>query len=96
MQPLIKRIGFFEEKCDFLAVQLWGNVQETYQSLLDKVQAGLFDGLVEALGKKFAPAERLELYKAEFQIRQHVTGEKLREPMASLSKMARKAFPGAS
>ena len=52
--------------------------------------------LVEALGKKFAPAERLELYKAEFQIRQHVTGEKLRELMASLSKMARKAFPGAS
>lgn len=58
-----------EEKRDFLAVRLRGAAQETYLSLSDAIQDGSFDGLAEALGNKFAPAERVELYKAEFQAR---------------------------
>ncbi|XP_028417157.1 uncharacterized protein LOC114541434 [Dendronephthya gigantea] len=84
-----------EEKRDFLAVRLRGAAQETYFSLSDEVQDGTFDGLAEALGKKFAPVERLELYKAEFQARRRTPGEKLSELASNLSKMARKAFPGA-
>ena len=84
-----------EEKRDFLAVRLRGAAQETYLSLSDEIQGERFEVLAEALGKKFAPAERLELYKAEFQARRRMPGEKLGELAASLGKMARKAFPGA-
>ena len=55
-----------QEKRDFLAVRLRGAAQETYLSLSDEIQRERFEVLAEALGKKFAPAERLELYKAEF------------------------------
>lgn len=52
------------EKRDFLAVRLRGPAQETYQSLSKATQTGTFNALAQALGRKFAPAERAELYKA--------------------------------
>ena len=83
-----------EEKRDFLGVRLRGAAQETYLSLSDEIQGKRFEVPAKALGKKFAPTERLELYKAEFQARRRMPGEKLGELAASLGKMARKAFPG--
>ena len=67
-----------------------------YQSLSDEIQTGTFDGLVEALGRKFAPAERIELCKAEFRTRKRARGEKLGEIAASLSRMTVKAYPNAT
>ena len=84
-----------DEKRDFLAVRLRGAAQETYFSLSEEAQAGTFEELSEALSNKFAPTERLELYKAEFQARRRAQGEKLGELAAALSKMASRAFPGA-
>ena len=84
-----------EEKCDFVAFRLRGAVQETYLSLSDETKGERFEVLAKALGKKFAPAERLELYKAEFQARRRMAGEKLDELAASLSKTAGKVFLGA-
>ena len=64
-------------------------------SLSDEIKGERFEVLAKALGKKFAPAERLELYKAESQARRRMAGEKLDELAASLSKTAGKVFLGA-
>ena len=85
-----------EQKRNFLAVRLHGIAQQTYQDLNETVQEGSFDGLAEALGRRFAPAERVELYKAEFYARKRVSGEKLGELAANVRKLAKKAFPGAT
>ena len=85
-----------EEKRDFLAVRLRGPAQETYQSLSETVQSGSFEGLADALGRKFAPAERVELYKEEFRTRKRQSGEKLGELAASISRMTVKACPDGS
>ena len=85
-----------EQKRNFLAVCLHGIAQQTYQDLNETVQEGSFDGLAEALGRRFAPAEWVELYKAEFYARKRVSGEKLGELAANVCKLAKKAFPGAT
>ena len=47
------------------------------------------------LDRNFVPAERIELYKTEFNTRRRGPTEKLVDLSAGISKLARKAFPGA-
>lgn len=54
------------EKRDVLAVRLRGPGEETHRGLSEAIQSGNFDGLAKPLSRKLAPAERVELYKAEF------------------------------
>ena len=83
------------QKRDFLAVRLRSSALDTFLGLPESKQNGEFQALVDALTEKFVPAERIELYKTEFNTRRRGPTEKLVDLSAGISKLARRAFPGA-
>ncbi|KAK3746111.1 hypothetical protein QZH41_015524, partial [Actinostola sp. cb2023] len=84
-----------EQQRDFLSVRLRASALEIFLGLSEDTQNGVFRELVDALTEKFVPAERLELYKSEFNARRRGQDEKLIDLSAAIGKLARKAFPGA-
>jgi hypothetical protein len=78
--------------CRWLPISLEGKALEAYRALSADVQ-GDFDRLVAALGQKFAPSERRQVYRLEFEARNLQPGEKLDDLAYDIGVLAKRAFP---
>jgi Zinc knuckle len=84
-----------DQRCLFLGLCLTGKAFTAYKELADDVKKN-YAALTEALGHKFAPAERVLVEKLKFSTRQWVTGEPLADLAADIRAQATKAYPALS